>query len=97
MWELFVSARARNVPISGTVVQDKRAIPPAALTITRRWYTTLSSTEAHKGLRGALGPSLVIWREGVLGHHPANRRVPKCTQSRVKKSVSELFDHTLYR
>jgi hypothetical protein len=64
-------------------------------TITRPG-TRLSSNEAHKGLRGALGPSLVPGREGVLGHHPANRGVPKCTHNRVKKSVSELVDHTLY-
>jgi len=53
-------------------------------------------TEAHKGLRGALGPSLFPGREGVLGHHPANRGVLKCTHSQAKKSVSELVDHTLY-
>jgi len=43
-----------------------------------------------------LGPFLVPGREGVLGHHPANRGVPKFTHSQVKKSVSELVDHTLY-
>ena len=47
-------------------------------------------------MRGALGPFLVPGREGVVGHYPANRGVPKCTHSRVKISVSEHFDHTLY-
>jgi hypothetical protein len=48
------------------------------------------------GLASSIRPSLVPGREGVLGHHPANRGVPKCTHSRVKKSVSELVDHTFY-
>jgi len=47
-------------------------------------------------MRGTQGPSLVPGRAGVLGHHPANRGVPKYTHSQVKTSVSEHFDHTLY-
>ena len=40
--------------------------------------------------------SLVLGREGVQGHNPANRGAPKCTHSRVKKSVTELFDQNFY-
>ena len=66
-----------------------------ARTITRCRYTTLFNQSSQR-LRGTLGPSLVPGRAGFLGHHPANRGVPKCTHSWVKKSVSELVDHTLY-
>jgi len=34
--------------------------------------------------------------EGVLGNLPANRGVPKCTHSWVKKLILECFDHILY-
>jgi len=73
----------------------------SAIPSVRRWeyqgaVTRLSSTEAHKGLRGAPGPSLIPGREGVLGHHLTHRGVPKHTNSRVKKSILEHFDHTSY-
>jgi len=34
--------------------------------------------------------------QGILGHHPANRGVPKCTHSRVKFSLGTFWSHLVY-
>jgi hypothetical protein len=73
-WELFVSAKARNVPISGTVVLEYKtgAIPSTARKITRRWYTTVFNRSSQR----------TEWCDGTNPCHMErwSSRTPPCKQ-----------------
>jgi len=56
-----------------------------------------SSTEAHKGLSGALVPSLVPGREEVLGHHPANGCPEVYPQPSKKITLGTCWSHHVCR